>query len=136
MDVQAVKYFRTNSGAGRTVDKGTPGSIMDVDDKGDVWVKFKDRSQDQPLECVFREHSDYLTTSKICSSGHPLELQTVGQKPGQTGCASHSCQGCGRTGIVTPEKVYRCQECNYDLCTTCLSPKAKQLGASGQPEKI
>mmetsp|Transcript_1031 Transcript_1031/g.1431 ORF Transcript_1031/g.1431 Transcript_1031/m.1431 type:complete len:931 (-) Transcript_1031:120-2912(-) len=57
-------------------------------------------------------------SEKTCRNGHAL-TRYVRDKAG-----SNSCNGCGRKGIKPPEAVYRCQQCDYDLCETCNGAKA------------
>lgn len=46
-----------------------------------------------------------------CAKGHDL-CRYVRSK-------EHICDGCGRRGIQAPEHIYRCAECDFDLCQAC-----------------
>lgn len=69
----------------------------------------------------------------VCAKGHPLQECTPGK---DTQFPSHSCDLCKRSNISTV--IYRCKQCDYDLCHQCVvsqaTPKAatptNSLGAS------
>lgn len=55
-----------------------------------------------------------------CKSGHELGLY-VRKTLGANNCNG----GCGRRGINPPEKIYRCEVCDFDLCMQCYSAEAQ-----------
>lgn len=59
-----------------------------------------------------------------CPSGHEL-ISYVRDTPGE-----NSCNGCGRSGIVPPESIYRCKPCDFDLCRRCYEAPKAFVGAS------
>lgn len=58
-----------------------------------------------------------------CPKGHDLDFHL----DTQFGCR---CDGCGKRGIKSPENVWRCKKCDYDLCRECYE-KAPALGTAG-----
>lgn len=59
-----------------------------------------------------------------CGKGHELKasfpLNTV-----------HSCDSCGRPKIQAPEQVWRCDLCNYDLCSSCAQMRFGSKATAG-----
>jgi hypothetical protein len=52
-----------------------------------------------------------------CPHGHTLQPHINSVK------ASHNtCNRCNRQGIASPELIYRCFECDFDVCVACYKP--------------
>eukprot|EP00929_Paragymnodinium_shiwhaense_P007909 TRINITY_DN111832_c0_g1_i1.p1 TRINITY_DN111832_c0_g1~~TRINITY_DN111832_c0_g1_i1.p1 ORF type:complete len:1047 (-),score=145.33 TRINITY_DN111832_c0_g1_i1:154-3294(-) len=65
-----------------------------------------------------------------CPEGHRLNVLSVGIET--SGYESHGCDRCGIQNIVAPASVWRCAECNYDVCMACRDSKATDA-SSQQP---
>lgn len=52
-----------------------------------------------------------------CPHGHQLQPY-VNQVAG----SCNHCDRCGRRRIAPPEQIYRCAECDYDVCAACCRP--------------
>lgn len=77
-----------------------------------------------------------LSGAATCSNGHPLS-QNVRGTPG----CSNTCNSCGRAGILPPEHVFSCEQCDFDLCQSCygltaqMCPTPLATAPSLQPER-
>merc|ERR1712228_182193 len=73
-------------------------------------------------ECNFDMCNNCYTAAKeckpTCRNVHVLKEYVPPASGGYGGV--NSCNGgCGRQGIAHPEQLYRCHECNFDMCSNC-----------------
>jgi hypothetical protein len=53
-----------------------------------------------------------------CAKGHCLQPYVSEMEE-----EGNICDGCGRMGIVHPERIFRCEQCDFDLCQACFNFK-------------
>merc|ERR1712232_368807 len=61
-----------------------------------------------------------------CKNGHELK-EFVREGPGSNSCDG----GCGRIDIRPPEKLFRCDACDFDMCSNCYVSCAPKDATSG-----
>merc|ERR1711920_1098153 len=66
------------------------------------------------------KHSRCETSEPTCPSGHKLKRQVA--------CDNCCDGGCGREVILPPECIFRCEVCDFDMCSACYSTKAAGPG--------
>lgn len=74
--------------------------------------------------------SDRPSTSARCPNGHELDALQPGTGPGCSGHDTHSCDTCFFNGIT--ELVFRCAECDFDMCSNCAPPRVDIHFADGR----
>lgn len=106
--------------------KGVLGRIEQLSDrvKGDTKSMGKLRSRLDALEDALNCTTSLVDQPDViphrqCPQGHLLTIYVHNTTQG------NFCNMCNRKGICPPECVFRCQECDYDLCESCYkSPQA------------
>lgn len=73
---------------------------------------------------VDADGSPIVHVAPVCVKYHSLKECTPGQ---ETGFVSHRCNDCKRAGIKAPDKIWRCEICNYDQCTPCSMGTARSV---------
>ena len=63
-----------------------------------------------------------------CASSHPLVAY-------MTRHGRHTCDGCGARDVPKGSLMFRCHECDWDLCATCSASRVKELGVADHPEE-
>eukprot|EP00930_Biecheleria_cincta_P087641 TRINITY_DN76871_c0_g1_i1.p1 TRINITY_DN76871_c0_g1~~TRINITY_DN76871_c0_g1_i1.p1 ORF type:complete len:644 (-),score=104.49 TRINITY_DN76871_c0_g1_i1:91-2022(-) len=111
--------------------KGVLGRIEQLSDrvKGDKQSMAKLRSRLDALEDTLNSTSSLVDTTNVfyhqqCPQGHPLTIYV------HSGTGGNFCNMCNRKGICPPECVFRCQDCDYDLCESCYQSAQAPISCS------
>jgi len=108
--------------------KATAGDVSDMPDMPSLPNMLMDaeeetpklRLEDVPTALLFQALQERSGPKVTCPNGHQLQ-KSVKSTPG-----SNTCDKCGRTKIVPPEHVFRCEQCDYDLCQKCYADARKE----------
>jgi uridine kinase len=68
----------------------------------------------------------FATQERTCNLGHVLQKYVV------PSFKQSCCNSCGRRQILSPEEVYRCEACDFDLCAQCYDGQG-QMKADWKP---